>query len=331
MKNVAPKAGSTLLFLTEQDIRKTKVTMKDVIDIVEDIFAQYGTDTIEMAPRAGIYPRPESFTQALLARVNAAAGAKIVSVFPSNKGSGLPVTTALIVLTDSTTGVPLAVMDATWITAMRTGAVTAVAAKYLARRDAREVAIIGAGIQGRGNLLALATMLPQLLEARVYDVRPEASSLFIEDMKNTISLKMRSVGTCRDAIEGADIVVTGTAVFKERNALVRRDWVKLGALIAPLEVDRALEASLVYKPDLLVVDDTAQTLAFQKMGCFAEGPPTIHAELGEIVSGKNSGRRKESDIIVAMNVGLAVEDIAVGHHVYRRATERDIGQRLAYS
>ena len=307
--------------------------MKDVIDVVEEVFRQHGNGAVEMAHRAGIYPLPESFTQALVAHVPAvsAAGAKIVSVFPSNRGTEVPVTTALLVLTSADTGAPLAVMDATWITEMRTGAVTAVAAKYLASPNAREVAIIGAGVQGRGNLTALATAFPELEEARVYDISPEAAGGFVDRMQKTILVKTRRVGSAQEAVEGADIVVTATAVFKERNALVKRDWVKSGALLTPLEVDTALDASLVYEPDLLVVDDIEQTLAFQKMGCFAEGRPMIHAELGEIVAGKKTGRKDEAEIVVSMNVGLSIEDIAVGQFIYERANEREIGQRLAVS
>ena len=328
-KPVAPP----ILFLAAEDIRRTETTMNEIIEVVEDVFVQHGSKAVAMAPRAGIYPRPESFTQALVAYVPAtgAAGAKIVSVFPTNKSTDIPVTTALLILTDAETGAPRAVMDATWITAMRTGAVTAVAAKYLARRDAREVAIIGAGVQGRGNLAALAVALPGLTGATVYDLRPEATQSFLADMETTVPFEVRAVSSPQEAVERADIVVTATAVFKERTPLVHRSWLKPGALIAPLEVDRALDASLVYEPDLLVVDDKEQTLAFRDMGCFGEGLPTIHAELGEIVAAKKPGRQSESDIIVAMNVGLPIEDVAVGHRIYQHATERRLGQRLDYA
>ena len=333
MTTGASATASALLFLTQDDIRGIGITMKEVIEVVEDVLRQHGNGAVEMAHRAGVYPLPESFTQALVAHVPAqsAAGAKIVSVFPSNRGTGSPVTTALLVLTGADTGAPLAVMDGTWITEMRTGAVTAIAAKYLATPDPRVIAIIGAGIQGRGNLTALATAFPELEEARVHDIDPEAASGFVDGMQKTTPVKARGVASAQEAVEGADIVVTATAVFKERKALVKRDWVKPGALLAPLEVDTALDASLVYEPDLLVVDDIEQTLAFRTMGCFAEGQPTIHAELGEIVAGKKTGRNDEAEIIVSMNVGLSIEDIAVGQYIYRRANEQDVGQRLAVS
>ena len=333
MNDRSQKAAPTLLFLTSDDIRSIGVSMSEVIDVVEEAFRQHGIGAVEMGLRAGIYPRPESFTQTLVACVPAmaAAGAKIVSVFPSNRETNLPVTSALLVLTDPATGAALSVMDATWITAARTGAATAVAAKYLANRQAREVAIIGTGVQGRANLTALATALPQISEARVYDIKPESARALIEDMQALVPFKIRGVGSSQEAVEGADIVVTATAVFAERNPLVQRKWVKPGALIAPLEVDRALDASLVYEPDLLIVDDTSQTLAFQKMGCFGEGEPLIHAELGEIVSGKKLGRKREGDIIVAMNVGLPIEDIAVGHRIYHRANGKKLGQRFIMS
>ena len=331
MTTVASGASSALLFLTEDDIRGIGITMKEVIEVVEDVLRQHGSGAVEMAHRAGVYPLPESFTQALVAHVPAqcAAGAKIVSVYPSNRGTGVPVTTALLVLTGADTGAPLAVMDATWITEMRTGAVTAVAAKYLAGPDPRAIAIIGAGVQGRGNFTALATAFPELEEARVHDIDPEATSGFVDRMRKTVPVEARGVASAREAVEGADIVVTATAVFKERKALVKRDWVKPGALLTPLEVDTALDASLVYEPDVLAVDDVEQTLAFREMGCFAEGRPTIHAELGEIVAGRKTGRTDASEVIVSMNVGLSIEDIAVGQYIYRRAIEQEVGKRVA--
>ena len=112
---------------------------------------------------------------------------------------------------------------------------------------------------------------------------------------------------------------------------MKRNWVKPGALLTPLEVDTALDASPVYEPDLLVADDIEQTLAFQKMGCFAEGQPTIHAELVEIVAGKKTGRKDEAEIVVSMNVGLSIEDIAVGQYIYQRANGQEAGQCLAVS
>lgn len=331
MTDPAVKQSPGLVYLGNDAIRHISISMREIIDVVEEAFRQHGTGAAEMGQRAGIYPRPESFTQALLAHIPtlSAAGAKIVSVFPPNRGTDVPVTTALLVLTDPATGAPLSVLDATWITAARTGAVTAVAAKYLAPNDTRELAIIGAGVQGRANLQALATAFPKLTEVRVYDIRREASEAFIEDLKSSVSLKINRVDSAQRAIEGADIIVTATAVFKERNPLVRREWIKPGVLIAPLEVDRALDVSLVYEPDLLVVDETSQALAFQKMGCFSEGLPTIHGQLGEIVAGKKEGRRRAIDIVVAMNVGLPIFDIAVGHLIYRHAVESNIGQRLA--
>lgn len=333
MAATAATATRGVLFLTEDDVRATGVDMGEVIEVVEDVFRQHGKGAVEMAPRAGIYPRPESFTQALLAHVPTldAAGAKIVSVFPANRGRGIPSTTAMLVLTSADTGALMAIMDATWITEVRTGAVTAVAARHLANPEPRQVAIVGAGVQGRGNLMALATEFPSLGEARIHDVSADASRRFVEDMKTEIPLAVRSVDSAREAVEGADIVVTATAVFKKRNPVVFRDWVKPGALLTPLEVDTALDASLVYEPDLLVVDDVEQTLAFEAMGCFAERRPKIHAELGEIVVGKKPGRKNLTDIVVAMNVGLSIEDIAVGRLVYDRAVKNNVGSRLAVS
>ena len=304
--------------------------MAEIISVVEEAFRQHGLKAVEMPPRAGLYPRPESFIHALLAHVPnmGAAGAKLVSVFPENLERGLYQTTGLLILSDPETGLPLAAMDATWITAMRTGAATAVAAKYLARADAQRVAIIGAGAQGRGNLLALVEVLPLLKSVCVHDVRPELARRYADEMTAATGREIKAVATAREAVEGADVVVTATALFKELTILVRREWIQQGTFVAPLEVDRAIDPVLLFGADLFVVDDWEQTKGFQVMGCFPQGFPPFWVELGEIVAGLKPGRTRQDQVVVAMNVGIAIEDVTVGRRVYERAVSRGIGRYL---
>lgn len=322
--------GLEILYLSQRDVQQAGLDMAEIIPIVEEAFRQHGQKAVEMPARVGLYPRPGSFVQTLMAHVGHldAAGAKLVSVYPGNLAKGLVTTAALLVLTDPATGLPLAVMDATWITAMRTGAATAVAVKYLVSPDAEGVAIIGAGAQGRGNLLALVEVLPDLKEVRVHDIRRDAALRYAEEMTAATGRTIQVAATAQEAVEGADLIVTATAMFRERTVLVRRDWVRPGALVAPLEVDRAIDPRLLAEADLFVVDDWEQTKAFQVMGCFPEGLPTATAELGEIVAGRKPGRSRADQLIVAMNVGLAIEDVTVGRQVYERALAQGIGRRL---
>lgn len=322
--------GLDILYLSKRDVERTGLGMAEIIPVVEEAFRQHGLKAVEMPARVGLYPRPESFLQTLMAHVGSldAAGAKLVSVYPKNLVRGLVTTAAILVLHDPATGLPLAVMDATWITAMRTGAATAVAAKYLARADAEGLAIIGAGAQGRGNLLALVEILPSLKVVRVHDIRPDAARRYAEEMAAATGHKIQVAATAREAVEGVDLIVTATAMFKEPAALVRREWVRPGALVAPLEVDRAIDPRLLAEADLFVVDDWEQTKAFQVMGCFPEGLPTVAVELGEIVAGRKPGRTRADQLIVAMNVGLSIEDVTVGRRIYEIAVSRRIGQVL---
>lgn len=323
--------GLDVLYLSKQDVRRTGLGMAEIIPVVEEAFRQHGLKAVEMPSRVGLYPRPESFIQTLMAHVGSmnAAGAKFVSVYPENLAKDLVTTAAILVLNDPATGLPLAVMDATWITAMRTGAATAVAAKHLARPDAERVAVIGAGAQGRGNLLALVEVLPHLKDIRVHDIRPEAARRYAEEMAAASGRAIRVAATAQEAVEGADVVVTATALFRNLTVLVQREWVQPGALVVPLEVDRAIDPRLLFDADLFVVDDWEQTKAFQVMGCFPQGFPSVAAELGEIVTGRKLGRTRSDQLIVAMNVGLAIEDVTVGRRVYELAVSCGIGQILS--
>ena len=149
------------LYLSRSDVERINIPMRDIIDALDDMFKEKGNGRVEMPPKPGIHTRPDAFIHAMPAYIPSteAAGMKWVSGYPENQGKGLPYITGLLILNDADTGVPIAVMDATWITAMRTGAATAVAAKYLARPGSSSVGILACGVQGRTNLEALSDRL----------------------------------------------------------------------------------------------------------------------------------------------------------------------------
>jgi len=160
-----------LLYLSQEDVVAAGMTMPETIAVVEDVLREHGLGATENPPKPGVHPA-NSFIHAMPGYLprKRAAGLKWVSSFSGNTGLGMPPVMGLIILNDVQTGQPLAVMDCRWITAMRTGAVSAVAARYLAAKKATVVGIIGAGIQGRYNLLALAAVQPQLELVRVFDI-----------------------------------------------------------------------------------------------------------------------------------------------------------------
>src|SRR6185369_6471590 len=163
-----------ILYLSRADIEKVNLPMKQIIGLLEDAFCENGNGRVEMPPKPGIHTMPDAFIHAMPAYIPSmrSAGIKWVSGYPENFKRGLPYISGLMILNDVETGVPYAFMDCAWITAMRTGAASALSAKYLARPDSETVGILACGVQGRTNLEALACLFP-VKQVYAYDVLPE--------------------------------------------------------------------------------------------------------------------------------------------------------------
>ena len=253
------------------------------------------------------------------------AGLKWVAGFRENPKRGLPPVTALIVLVDPEDGAPLAVMDGTYITAIRTGAASAVFAKALAQKNASTLGIIGAGTQGRMHLRAMAHVLP-LKEVRVIDVQKEVAERFRSEMSAELGIGIAVVGSCREAVDGADVVCTVTAADEP---LVKREWVRKGTLVVSVGSGRELDPELILSAGRIVVDDRAQTRERGELaGLFASGRLTdrgIHAEIGEILVGRKRGREDGEEIIVAVHLGLGSLDLGCAYEAFRKARDRGLG------
>jgi len=166
-----------IIYLSQKDVVAINVEMEKVIGLVEKGLLEHGKSRVENPPKPGIHATHNSFIHAMPAYFKnlKIGGIKWVSGYPDNRKIGLPQIIGIIILNDMRTGAPVCIMDGTWITAVRTAAVSAVTAKYCARKDAKVLGIIGAGVQGRQNLIALKIVLPGLSNARIYDINPEAA------------------------------------------------------------------------------------------------------------------------------------------------------------
>jgi ornithine cyclodeaminase/alanine dehydrogenase len=254
------------------------------------------------------------------------AGLKWVSAFPENTQRGLPYITGLLVLNDPQTGLPLSVMDCVWITAMRTGAATALAAKHLARPDSSSVGILGCGVQGRTNLLALKELFP-LTSARAYDIHPGRAEAYAAEMREKTGIPVETVAQPRDAVAGCDIVVTAGPILKEPHATIQPGWLKAGGFASPVDFDSYWHPQALAQADKFCTDDTPQLRYYQEVGYFQHIPP-VHADLGELAAGQRPGRERDDERIICCNLGLAIDDMATAIRIYRRAVERGIGAWL---
>jgi ornithine cyclodeaminase/alanine dehydrogenase len=279
-----------------------------------------------MPPKPGIHPVKDSFIHAMPAYVAAmkAAGVKWVSGFPDNYKKGLPYISGLLILNDPETGIPIAVMDCSWITAMRTGAATAVAAKYLARKDSSVMAILGCGVQGRTNLEAVKVAFPKLSTVSAYDIDPKVLARYAKDMETKHRVKVVPVDSPRRAVEGSDIVVTAGPILKHPHPVIEPSWFKEGGFACPLDFDSYWKDDAMQSVDKFCTDDKYQLEYYKTVGYFG-GVPKVHADLGEIVAGKKSSREQDDERIMSMNLGVAIEDMATAIRIYKRAKTRGIG------
>ena len=318
-----------ILYLSLKDIQGLSVPMGQIMGWVEEVLRLKGLGKTEMPPKPGIHTRPDAFIHAMPAYLPdlKAAGMKWSSGYPDNFKKGLPYISGLLILNDPETGIPIAVMDCTWITAMRTGAVTAVAAKYLARPDASVIGIIGCGVQGRSNIEALAAVLKKITTVKAYDARPESQKAYVEEMGKKFKFNVVGVGSPKEAVAGSDVVVTAVPIAKDPQPVIEDSWLKPGALAAPVDLDTLWKGEVMKNVDKFCVDDTPQILHFKSEG-YLKSLPEIYADLGEIVAKKKPGRQNDKERIMVMPLGLALEDVGVAIHVYQTALEKGIGRKL---
>jgi len=318
----------TLRYLSRSDVESLAISMEEVIEAVEDALREKGEGTAEMPPKPGVHPRPDAFIHAMPAFLSraAAAGLKWVSGFPQNLERGLPYISGLFVLNDVETGFPVSVMDCTWITGMRTGAATAVAAKYLARPDASTVGIVACGLQGRTNLEALSCLFP-LERAHAFDIDPTRARAFAQEMGGKLDLEVLPVGSVEESVRGMELIVTSGPILKNPAPSIPAGWMESGSFACPLDFDSYWTGEALAECDKLATDDRGQLSYYRGVGYF-RNTPEPYADLGEVVAGTAPGRESPEERTISLNLGLAIEDVATARLLYRKALAEGIGQDL---
>jgi ornithine cyclodeaminase/alanine dehydrogenase-like protein (mu-crystallin family) len=317
-----------LLYLSDADVRAVGLPMAEILRALESAFQEKGEGRSEVPPKAAIHPAPEALLHAMPAWLPAqrAAGVKWVAAFPGNRSRGLPTISGLIVLNDPETGLPMAAMDARWITAQRTGAATALAAKFLARPESRTVGILGCGLQARSNLEALHEIFG-ITGIRAFDRHPERADAFASEARERFGVDAAAVADPRSALAELDIVVTAGAISKLPHGTIQPGWLSEGAFASLVDFDSFWSREALRETDKFCTDDSEQLARFQELGFFKEIPP-VHADLGELVAGRKPGRELARERTVACNLGLALGDVVSAALVYRRAVDRGLGTWL---
>ena len=317
-----------ILYLSRADVASLDLKMESIISALEQMFLEKGEGRVEMPPKPGIHPRPDSFIHAMPAYIPGlnSAGMKWVSGYPDNLQKGLPYISGLIILNNPETGLPLAVMDCTWITAKRTGAATAVAAKYLARSDSKVVGILGCGVQGRSNLEAL-NVLFTLQRVMAYDINPSAQDIYVKEMTATMGLEVVPAKNPQEAVTGCDLVVTAGPILKIPHATIKPGWLEAGAFASLVDYDSYWHPEALREVDKFCTDDVPQ-LEYYKTAGYFQNIPAVHADLGELITGRKPGRENCDERTMTCNLGLALDDVATAPLLYKLALKKAVGTWL---
>ncbi len=318
------------LYLSRQDVEQLNVPMVEIIEALDRMFNEKGEGRVEMPPKPGIHTRPDAFIHAMPAYIPslASAGMKWVSGYPENQKKGLPYITGLLILNDPDTGIPTAVMDCAWITAKRTGAATAIAATYLARKTSSTVGIIACGVQGRSNLEALSCLFP-ITKVKAYDVYPEVAQRYAREMGHELQLDIEPVREVSLAVKNLDMVVTSGPILKQPNPVIEPGWLARGAFASAVDFDSYWRGDALRQADKLATDDTAQMRYYREEGYFRDTPEP-YADLGEIAAGQKPGRESDEERTITINLGLALDDIATAILIYKKAIAERIGTKLPF-
>lgn len=321
-------AHEQLLYLSQADVESVGLEIREIINLLEIAFREKGHGRVEMPPKPGIHTREDAFIHAMPAYIPAleSAGIKWVSGYPENMKRNLPYISGLLILNDVETGIPIAVMDCVWITAYRTAAATALAAKYLARADSEIAGILACGVQGRTNLEALVAIFP-IKKVYAYDIVASVQEKFVTDMSSKLGVEVIGVTEPKHAVQESDLIVTSGPILKHPTPTIERDWVKQGAFGSAVDFDSYWTPEAMSQMDKISTDDHAQFQYYKSIGYF-QNTPAPYADLGEIVVGEVKARERDEERTLAINLGLAIDDMAVAPEIYRRAKERNIGTWL---
>ena len=318
-----------VLILSRSDLEKV-LSIKDVIDFVEAAFSELKRDTAILPQRATVTLTKEAGWVGVMPAYLGKMGSlstKIVTVFEKNLEKKIPTIMATVILNSTETGAPLAIMEGTFITAMRTGAVCGVATKYLARKDSKTVGVFGAGVQARTQLMAVCAVR-DIRRAFVHDVFKDRANAFATEMSKTLNIPIETREP-EDIVKESDIIITATT---SKTPIFDGNLVNQGThlnLIGSFKPDVREVDEVVIRKSKIVVDQKSAALEEAgdiiipiKEGIITEDH--IYAELSELVTGIKPGRSSDSEITLFKSVGLGIQDCATAWLAYTKAKEKGI-------
>jgi alanine dehydrogenase len=327
--------AASVRYLSRADVEAVGLTGADVIDILDAAFRAKREGAVEMPPKIGVHPRDDAFIHAMPAYLAAAdaVGLKWVAGYPDNQELGLPYIHGLLLLSDAATGRPLAVIDATWITEVRTAAASMLGIRALVEGPVETIGILGCGRQGTVHLELAGDIFPSLARVTLFDRHPERAEALAsahagpaeeERAGSRRALDVRVAASAGEIAAGADVVITTAAIVRRPERPVRREHLGDASVACAVDFDATLSEDLFEDAALFVVDDLPQYRYYREQGYFAGYPddPVELADALDLAAAHPPGLR------VLVPLGIALEDVAVAAEIAHRASEAGLGTEL---
>lgn len=322
--------GHEILYLSKSEVTQAGLNEELILNLTREALIAHGKKEYEMPAKIGVHPYKEVFFHAMPAYVPArnAVGLKWIECYPSNPSQyKLPQTTGLIIINDVLTGCPLALMDATWITAMRTPAVTSLAAAAL-HPDAETFGMFGCGVQGVEHCRFVVHTLKNLKKIYVYDINEAAVDHLIRTVQPQIPVEIIHARSAEAVAKSCQVLSSATVILLEPLSVVQDNWITSGQTLLPCDLNTFFDPQTSKRADKYIVDSKEEHELFATMGYFPDGNPEVFCETGEILAGISKGREDKNELIVCSNIGMAVCDIVIGKKVLINALEASLGRVL---
>ena len=339
MANTQQMPPIHVTFLNRLNVEELALTNAEILDAIERGLAAQGRGETTIEPRMHLTPDPavvghfNVLRGAIRGDINR-AGVKVISDYYDNYKESLPSELGTLLLMSPRNGAPQAIIEASHLTDMRTGAVSAIGAKYLARKGAKVLGHIGARGTAYWNVRLIASLF-DLDEVRVHSRRPESRDAFAEQLRRDLDVKIVATDDWQSCVEGADIVIEASRLVAPE-PLLKTKWIKKGALVMPYGTMSAVELSLTDIADKILMDDWGQR--FGTKGALRQhvdsgrlSEANFYGELGEVVAGLKPGRERDDETILLWHRGLSLSDVALGHAMIEKAERLGIGQRLRFA
>ena len=310
-------------YLSRADVEAVGLSGTEVIDILEGAFRAKRAGDVEMPPKVGVHPREDAFIHAMPAYLSDtdSVGLKWVAGYPSNQPLGIPYIHGLFVLSDAATGRPLAVMDATWITEVRTAAASILGIRALADRPVESIGILGCGRQGHVHLELAEQVFPTLRRVALFDRHSDRADALAAAHPD---LDVQVTSAAEEIAPGADVIVSTAAIVRQPERPLRREHLEGATVACAVDFDATLSEDLFEDAAVFVVDDLAQYRYYRQQGYFA-GYPADALELADVLA---DSAPRPPGLAVFAPLGLALEDVAVAAELNRRAADAGVGREL---